>query len=70
MEKSIITKARVKLTLEVSLPDTWRGDCPLSQIYKQAKDSAINIISQRITASMKDIRIIGNPEAVVIIIEE
>ena len=64
------TKARVRILLEVSLADTWGGDCPLSQVYKQAKDSALNIIAQKISGSMKDIKPIGTPEVEAIIVEE
>ncbi len=64
------TKARVRVLLEIALPDVWGGDCMLDQVYKQSKDSARNIISQKITASMKDIRIIGKPEVEAILVEE
>ena len=70
MNEKIKSKARVRLLLEISLSDTWDGDCPLSQVYKQAKDSAANIVSQKISGSMKDIRVIGEAEVVAILIEE
>ena len=70
MESKIRTKARVKILLEISLSDTWGGDCPLSQVHKQAKDSAMNIVSQRIASSERNIRIVGKPEAVAIMVEE
>ena len=70
MEKQIKTTARIKVLLEVSLPDLWGDDCLLSQVHKQAEDSAINIISQKIVGSRKDIRIIGKPESVAIIVKE
>lgn len=70
MEKKVRATARVKLVLEVVLPDRWGGDCSVSQAHKQAKDSALNIISQKIAGSGRDIQIIGEPESVVIIAEE
>ncbi|TET67294.1 MAG: hypothetical protein E3J56_13160 [Candidatus Aminicenantes bacterium] len=70
MKGRIKSRARVKVLLEISLPDTWGGDCLLSQVYKQAKDSAANIIVQKISASMKDIRVIGKAEVVAILVEE
>lgn len=66
----IKTKAHVRVLLEINLPDTWGGDCLLSQVYKQAKDSAKNIISQTISSSLKDVRIIGEPETTAILVEE
>lgn len=66
----IKTKARVRVLLEVSLSDIWGSDCLLDQVYKQSKDSAINIISQKIAGSERDIRIVTKPEVVAIIVEE
>ena len=70
MTDKIKTMARVRVLLEVSLSDTWGGDCRLDQVYKQAGNTARNIVSQAITNSMKDIRIIGEPEATAIIVKE
>ena len=66
LKDKIKTKAQVKVLLEISLSNSWGGDCPLSQVYKQAKESALNIISQKIAGSMKDIQIIGKPEVITI----
>ena len=70
MTDEVKTKARVRVLLEVTLSDVWGGDCQLSQVHKQAKDSARNILSQAITSSMRDIRMIGEPEVTTIIVEE
>ena len=70
MEEQIKTTARVKVLLEISLPDLWGSDCLLSQVHKQAEDSAMNIISQKIVGSRENIRIIGKPESMAIIIKE
>ena len=64
------TKARVKVLLEIYLPDVWGADCTLDQVFKQSKDSARNIISQKIGSSLKDIRIAGEPEVRAILVEE
>ncbi len=66
----IKTKVHVRVLLEICVPDTWSEDCPLSQVYKQAKDSAKNIIYQTISSSLKDIKIIGEAKAEAILIEE
>ena len=70
MEKKIKSKARVKVLLEISLSDTWGEDCLLSQVYKQAKKSAVNIVYQKITGSMKNVRIVGEAVVVAILVEE
>ena len=69
MDKPIKANARVKVLLEVSLSDSWDMDCQLNQVYKQAKDSAINIVSQKIAGGNKNIRIIGEPEIVAVLVE-
>lgn len=69
LNNKIKTKARVRVLLEIHLPDTWGGDCALEQVYKQSKDSARNMISQKI-AGTKDIKIIGEPEITAILTEE
>ena len=70
MKKKVKAMARVRILLEVTLPDVWDEDCLLSQVQQQSKDTAVNIISQRIVSSMRDIRILGEPETTVILIEE
>lgn len=34
-------RAKVQLTLLVDVSDVWGGDCQMSQVYKQAKESAL-----------------------------
>lgn len=70
MKEKIKAKARVKILLEISLPDVWGEDCSVGQVHKQAKDSAVNIVSQKIAASMKEMRMIGEVEVVCILVEE
>lgn len=70
MGDKVKTKARVRVSLEICLPDAWESDCRLGQVYSQSKDSARNIVHQRIVGSMKDVRIIGEPKVEVILVEE
>ena len=39
-------KAKVKVTLEIEVPDAWGTDCALSQVYSQAKEKALSILLQ------------------------
>jgi hypothetical protein len=45
--------AKVILTVEVDCDGSWGGDCPMDQIHKQAKDSAISILSSAKDAHRK-----------------
>ena len=38
-------RAKVKVTLEIEVPDAWGTDCALSQVYSQAKEKALLILS-------------------------
>ena len=67
--KSIKASARVKILLEISLSDRWGSDCTLTQVHKQAKDSARNRLNG-ILAGVADVQIIGKPEAMAILVEE
>ena len=67
METKIRTTARVRILLEVSLSDTWGEDCTISQVHKQSKDSALNIVSQMISGSMRNVKPIGEPKVEAII---
>ncbi|HUV85418.1 MAG TPA: hypothetical protein VMV86_06900 [Methanosarcinales archaeon] len=61
--------AQVNVTLQITLTDTWGKDCTIFQAQDQAKASALNIIHQQITSSMKNIKVLGEPESIIIIME-
>lgn len=42
--RRIQTRARVQVTLEIDVSDTWGPDCDLGQVFKQASDSAIGVL--------------------------
>ncbi len=62
------TRARVTVTIEISVPDTWGPECTIKQVHKQAKASAVQIISKFAEASRSKFRIIGEviPEAIIV----
>jgi len=61
--------AKVRITVEVSITRPF-GNCALEDVYKKATEEAKNILSQNITSSMKDIRMIGKPEVDAIVFTE
>jgi len=65
MTGAVKTKAKVRVLLEIPLPDVWGKECQLEQVYKQSTDSALNILRDMCEA--RGIRIIGNPEPVAIL---
>ena len=61
------TRAKVKLMLEIDLPDRWGNECLLGQVYRQASHEALQTISKSLPP---DVRIIGKPEVTAILIPE
>lgn len=59
--------ARVRLTIDIPLTDSWGGDCPLEQVEKQAKDVALGMIRNSQFHELKMARIVGEPEVTAIL---
>ncbi len=60
-------QAKVRLMLEVDLPDNWGNECLLGQVFRQSSDQAL----QKIRNSLPpDVRIIGTPEVTAILLPE
>lgn len=70
--------AKVQVTLEISLSDVWPEDTNISQIHKQATDSAIDAIRggltvngfQATTPNFKNqASVVGIPEVTTILVK-
>ena len=61
--------AKVQITLEVILSQPWHGDCPASQVAKQAKASAEVRVNNLLRTSHPEIRIIGKPLVQMVVAE-
>lgn len=44
MTKRIVARARVQVTVEMAVGDGWGADCSISQVQKQAADSALQAL--------------------------
>jgi hypothetical protein len=42
----VTVRARVRVTLDIDVSDCWGGDCPMSQVVRQARDSALGRLRQ------------------------
>lgn len=61
-QPTITASARVQVTVEIDAGQPWGGNCSVDQVYSQAKESAL----QRLTQALKPgehgiIRIVGEP---------
>lgn len=63
-------RAKVIVTIEVSLTDTWGTDCTVGQIQKQAKDGALGKL-RKMAENTSGIKIVSPPMDVkAIIVDE
>lgn len=70
-------RARVTLTIEMDLGDSWGGDCTVAQIHDQAAKAAVHqlrcglVINGLYTAreAKQHARIVGEPKVEAILIE-
>ncbi len=74
--------ARVQVTLEIEVHDTWGGDCPTDQIRKQATSSALNELRKGLiiygsTTSLpampeqkRQAIVIGEPRVICVLVEK
>lgn len=65
----ILATAKVNVTIRVEA-SAWGGDCSVSQLYKQAGESAINQIQHACQLSKQKFTIIGEPKVIGIITEK
>lgn len=65
------TRARVTVLVEIEVPDTWGEDCPMSQVHRQATESAYGMVDRlrRHPVEPSSYRIVGNPKVEMILVE-
>lgn len=61
--------AKVTVVLSVDITDVWGGDCPMSQVNKQARESAIGHIA-RLAKQDPCVQILEAPKVTAVITEE
>lgn len=60
--------AHVTLTVEVAVRDSWGEDCSISQVHRQASESAMGHLSKCLT-DCKAVRIVGEAKVTAVIVE-
>lgn len=61
-------RAIVKLTVEITMSECWGDDWKLTDVYKSAADSAINLLNSRM-GQHHNLRILGAPEVTSVLTE-
>lgn len=72
-DKRVQASAIVTLKLEITVADTWGADCALDQIYRQAAESAINVIQRAMPRGYNQyntgqVRLLDKPEVVTVLV--
>jgi hypothetical protein len=68
-EKRVSAKARVRVTLEIPVGDSWGEECDIAQIHRQAKESALGMIRNSQFHELKLAVIVGEPVVTAILVE-
>ena len=63
--------AEIQLTLRIKVDSTWGGDCPAEQIFRQAREEAVNMLNNALYRDRDRLRnriqIVGTPEILTVI---
>jgi len=81
MSTPVKVSARVQLTVEIDVSDTWGGNCAMDQVYDQAVEAARSALahgikidgryrSDAIPSKLRSARTIGEPKVSAVIVEE
>lgn len=65
----LIVTARVRLTLDVVVSDTWTANVQLDQVEKQARESAIRQLAAGLPASAPGLSVVGTPEVTAVLVK-
>ena len=68
MDLRVMTTAVVTIKVEVQLSLPWGPKCELGQVFKQAKQDAVDDVEQKLTGSKY--RIVGVPVVKAVLVEE
>lgn len=66
----VTARARVTVTLEIEVPDSWGTDCTVKQVHDQAVDAALAIIEKVKQRGYVHYRILGEPTVLTVLVEQ
>lgn len=69
-EAKVRAAARVTLTIDIAVPDSWGTECTVAQVQQQAKESALGILRRMKANQPADYQIVGEPIVRAILVEE
>lgn len=69
MSSGVTVNATVRIAIEID-NGVWGGDCPLSQVYSQAKEEAINQVQNLFNNAKRRVRIVQADVTAVLVPEK
>ena len=66
----IQTTAKVQITIEITSPSPWGGECSMEQIHKQAAADAVNRLGELFAASRLQMKFIAEPKVIATTMEK
>jgi hypothetical protein len=66
--KRLQSRARVQVTLDIAVADVWGADCPMEQIWRQARESALRAIANGLGPG--PLPVVGEPKITAVLVEE
>jgi hypothetical protein len=64
----LIVTARVRLTLDVVVSDTWTANVQLDQVEKQARESALCALGAAGSNITAGLSVVGTPEVTAVLV--
>lgn len=65
----LVVTARVRLTLDVVVSDTWPANVEMDQVEKQGRESAIRQLGAAVTNVNAGFSVVGTPEVTAILVK-
>lgn len=65
--RKITTGAVATLTVRISGLGAWGDDCPMTQVYEQAAEAAIDYLRSKVRGDLNNIEIVGEPKVTAIL---
>jgi hypothetical protein len=69
----VTVKATVQLLVQIDVTDSWGGDCPMSQVYDQARRAAFNKLNSAMSGcqvAWQRVAVVGTPVVTAVAVED
>jgi hypothetical protein len=68
-DTKVTAKARVRVTIDIPVGDSWGEECDIAQVHRQAKESALGMLRNSKFHELQRAVIVGEPVVTAILVE-